>query len=119
MQSLDQPQLFPLCSFCNYKLGTGDIQAMGSIKRDALVQEESDRRPANLSDLETERVDVFCWCNRCGHNAVVPIENLIGLLGPAQPVPEVGVRMRCSACGAKDVAARPSWPSLGQVSNHN
>tara|TARA_Y100000588_G_C13775446_1_gene720022 strand:+ start:130 stop:453 length:324 start_codon:yes stop_codon:yes gene_type:complete len=106
--------------FClQLQFGTGDIQAMGSIKRNALVQEESDRRPANLSDLESERVDVFCWCNRCGHNAVVPIENLIGLLGPAQPVPEVGVRMRCSACGAKDVAARPSWPSLGQVSNHN
>jgi hypothetical protein len=33
-------------------------------------------------------------------------------------VPEIGVHMRCTACGAKDVAARPSWPSLGQVSSH-
>jgi hypothetical protein len=27
--------------------------------------------------------------------------------------------MRCTSCGAKDVAARPSWPSLGQVSSHS
>ena len=92
---------------------------MGGMKRGALAGEESAQRPTTLGDLDGEGVDVFCWCNRCGHNAIVPIEALIGPLGPAQPVPEIGVRMRCTACGAKDVAARPSWPSLGQVSNHS
>lgn len=92
---------------------------MGGMKRDALSGEEDAHRPTTLGDLEAEGVDVFCWCNKCGHNAVLPIGTLIGPLGPEQPVPEIGVHMRCTACGAKDVAARPSWPSLGQVSNHN
>ena len=91
---------------------------MGGMKRGALAGEEGARQPTTLGDLEALEIDVFCWCNRCGHNAVVPIGSLIGPLGPAQPVPAIGVRMRCTACGAKDVAARPSWPSLGQVSNH-
>jgi hypothetical protein len=26
--------------------------------------------------------------------------------------------MRCSGCGSKDVAARPDWPSLGQIARH-
>jgi hypothetical protein len=34
---------------------------------------------------------------------------LVAQLGPDFPVPEIGTRMRCSACGAKDVATRPAW----------
>ncbi len=90
---------------------------MGGIKREILAGEET-RRPTTLGDLRENAIDVFCWCNRCGHNSVVPLAVLIGRLGPAQPVPEIGVHMRCSGCGAKDIAARPAWPSLGQVTNH-
>ena len=43
---------------------------------------------------------------------------LVRELGPQFAVPEVGARMRCTGCGAKDVATRPAWPSLGQVARH-
>ena len=92
---------------------------MAGTKRRKHVGEKSTQCPATLGDLESEGVDMFCWCNRCSHNAIVPIGKLTGSLGPDQPVPEIGIRMRCTVCGAKDVAARPSWPSLGQVSNHS
>ena len=92
---------------------------MAGTKRRKHVGEKSTQCPATLGDLESEGVDMFCWCNRCSHNAIVPIGNLTGSLGPDQPVPEIGIRMRCTVCGAKDVAVRPSWPSLGQVSNHS
>ena len=72
-----------------------------------------------LGELATASVDVFCWCNRCGHHAIVPAASLTDQLGPQFPVPEIGARMRCSGCGAKDVATRPNWPSLGLVSRHN
>jgi hypothetical protein len=48
----------------------------------------------------------------------VDIERLVRELGPQFAVPEVGARMRCTGCGAKDVATRPAWPSLGQVARH-
>ena len=92
---------------------------MGGVKRALLTKQDNARRAATLGDLAGEAVDVFCWCNRCDHNAVVPLATLIARLGPAFRVPEIGVHMCCAGCGAKDVAARPDWPSLGQVANHN
>jgi hypothetical protein len=91
---------------------------MGGVKRALLREQDNARRPATLGDLAREAIDVFCWCNRCGHNAVVPLQTLIARLGPACRVPEIGLHMRCAGCGAKDVAARPNWPSPGQVTNH-
>ncbi|MEM6491384.1 MAG: hypothetical protein AAF684_05700 [Pseudomonadota bacterium] len=38
---------------------------------------------------------------------------LIAQLGPDVTVPAVAARMRCAACGAKDVATRPAWPPRG------
>jgi hypothetical protein len=91
---------------------------MAAIKRGQLDGEERRRRVSRLGDLAEAGVEVFCWCNRCGHNAVVETASLIGELGPAFPVPEVGARMRCSGCASKDVATRPHWPGLGQVTRH-
>ncbi len=110
---LDQPQMFLLCS--EYNRGERD---MATVKRELIEDEEKRRRAARLGDLAAEGVDVFCWCNRCSHNAVVACARLVAELGPAFPVPEVGARMRCSGCGAKDVATRPAWPSLGLVARH-
>jgi len=89
---------------------------MAAIKRGLMDGEERRLRASKLGDLAG--VAVFCWCNRCGHNAVVETAGLIAELGPAYPVPEVGARMRCSGCGSKDVATRPHWPGLGQVTRH-
>lgn len=71
-----------------------------------------------LGALVREGLGVFCWCNRCGHNATLASDRLAAELGPDIPVPEVATRLRCSGCGSKDVAARPEWPSLGQVARH-
>ena len=92
---------------------------MGRMKQDRLAEEERRRRATILDELRREQVDVFCWCNRCAHNAVVPVELLVAQLGPDFPVPDVGAHLRCSGCGSKDIAARPAWPSLGQVTRHH
>ena len=92
---------------------------MGRMKQDRLAEEERRRRAVVLGKLRQEQVDVFCWCNRCAHNAVLAVEMLIAQLGPDFPVPDVGAHLRCSGCGSKDIAARPAWPSLGQVARHH
>lgn len=94
-------------------------RTMGGIKRKVLAEEERRQQPAALGDLGGQGIDVFCWCNRCGHNAVLPAALLIRQLGPAMPVPEVGARLRCTGCGSRDVATRPAWPSAGPITRHD
>jgi hypothetical protein len=89
------------------------------MKEERLAAEEEQRRATVLGELQQEQVDIFCWCNRCGHNAVVPVAVFIAQFGPAFPVPDVGAHLRCSGCSSKDIAARPAWPSLGQVTRHH
>jgi hypothetical protein len=92
---------------------------MGRLKQNVIDLEEKSRRAASLSDLIQAGISVFCWCNRCGHNAEAEATMLVQQLGPAFPVPEVGTRMRCTSCGSKDVATRPAWPSTGQITRHD
>ena len=92
---------------------------MAAVKRKLQDLDERQRPAITLGDLAHGGIDVFCWCNRCSHNAVVPVTLLVKQLGPALPVPDVGVHMRCTGCGAKDVATRPAWRSPGQVSRHD
>jgi len=92
---------------------------MGRLKQRRLASEDHDRRATALGDLQRDGIKIFCWCNRCGHNAVLPADLFIAQLGPAFPVPDVGAHTRCSGCGGKDVATRPAWPSLGQVARHH
>lgn len=91
---------------------------MAQMKRIELAAAERRRRAATLAELADQKVAVLCWCNRCGHNAVLDAGSLASALGGDFPVPEIGARMRCSRCRAKDVATRPAWPSLGQVARH-
>tara|TARA_E500000318_G_scaffold23279_1_gene23677 strand:- start:5346 stop:5627 length:282 start_codon:yes stop_codon:yes gene_type:complete len=88
---------------------------MGRFKDKALREDELRNRPAILADLARAGIDVFCWCHRCGHNARMTTALLIPQLGPHFPVPEIGSRMRCSACASKDIATRPDWPARDQV----
>ena len=71
-----------------------------------------------LGDLREAGLALFFWCNRCGHNAVIATEALIAVLAPGTPVPAIGQRMRCSACGGSDISTRPAWPSAGPVTRH-
>ena len=91
---------------------------MAGIKRQWLDRKERESQAATLGELAEAGLEVFCWCNRCGHNAVIETARLIAELGPGFAVPEVGVRLRCSGCASKDVATRPHWPGLGQVARH-
>ncbi|MCA8906624.1 MAG: hypothetical protein KDA64_01780 [Rhodospirillaceae bacterium] len=91
---------------------------MARMKRQQLHDQEVLQPKIRLGDLAAEGINVFCWCNRCGHNAVVDTAMLAARLGPSMPVPEVGAAMRCTGCGSQDVATRPDWPSLGQVTRH-
>ena len=92
---------------------------MGQHKRRYIEAQDAQRRATLLAEIQVHNVDVFCWCNRCGHNATISSSRLAAELGPTFPVPDIGSRMRCSGCGSKDVAARPDWPSLGQVTRHD
>ena len=91
---------------------------MAGFTRRIIEAEDQRLNAILLAELAAQSVDVFCWCNRCGHNAIVATAALIMELGPAFPVPEVGGQMRCSGCGSKDIATRPAWPSLGSVARH-
>jgi len=92
---------------------------MGGMKHQMVDRSEQVMAAPRLGQLNERGLDVFCWCNRCGHNAVIQTDDLIRKLGPALPVPEVGARMRCSVCESKDVATRPAWPSRGAITRHH
>ena len=82
---------------------------MGGFKRRQVTDTERRRPAATLAEMAEQGLDVFCWCNRCRHNAVVSTVRLLRQLGPATPVPEVGARLRCTGCGGRDIATRPAW----------
>ncbi len=84
---------------------------MSGMKRRLADQEERTRVAIALGDLDGSGIDILCQCNRCGHCAVVPTATLTHRLGPALPVPDVGARMRCTGCGARDVVTSPAWPT--------
>ena len=92
---------------------------MGRMKQGHIEEEEGKRHATVLGELQQDRIDIFCWCNRCGHNAVMPVDIFVAQFGPAFPVPDIGAHLRCSGCSSKDIAARPAWPSLGQVTRHH
>lgn len=91
---------------------------MGRLKDSDIDAGDRRRQVVTLGQIVQKGIDIFCWCNRCTHNAVVESRQLMGRLGPAIPVPELGGYMRCSSCGAKDIATRPAWPGQGNVTRH-
>lgn len=77
---------------------------MSGFKERYLAVQERFARPERLGPLAERGGKVFCWCNRCAHHARIEARQLSLALGPDLPIPEVGARLRCSNCGAKDVA---------------
>lgn len=92
---------------------------MGAMKRRQVAAEDGRLSVPRLGDLLSKGLGVFCWCNRCGHNAVLAADALTRRLGPDVPVPEIGGRLRCSACDGKNVATRPAWPQRGAIARHD
>jgi hypothetical protein len=80
---------------------------MSRFKERVIAAQERLTRPDRLGALAARGGAIFCWCNRCAHHARIDGRALSLALGPEFPVPEVGARLRCSNCGAKDVATSP------------
>ena len=91
---------------------------MGQVKSKSMAGTAEYANPARLGPIAEQGLDIFCWCNRCGHSAELSSVLLLARLGPAVPVPEIGAHLRCGGCGSKDVATRPAWPGLGPVARH-
>jgi hypothetical protein len=91
---------------------------MARIKRTLMAEQDRRLQAATLGEIAAEGLAVFCWCNRCGHNAQLDSTRLAAELGPDFPVPEVGGRLRCTGCNGKDIATRPAWRGLGTVTHH-
>ncbi|MGE0256135.1 MAG: hypothetical protein AB7N54_06975 [Alphaproteobacteria bacterium] len=91
---------------------------MAGLKRTLQAHAERRLQATTLGDLVARSIGVFCWCNRCTHHATLAAATLSAQLGPHFPVPEVGGKLRCSGCGARDVATRPEWPSIGPVTQY-
>lgn len=79
---------------------------MSRFKDRVVALQEQLRRPERLGAVAANGLAILCWCNRCGHHARLESRALSLALGPAFAVPEIGARLRCSHCGAKDVATK-------------
>jgi hypothetical protein len=77
---------------------------MSRFKERFIAAQERLARPDRLGALAARGGAIFCWCNRCAHHARIDGRQLTLTLGPDFPVPEIGAKLRCSNCGAKDVA---------------
>jgi hypothetical protein len=62
--------------------------------------------PPTLADVQSYSVDVFCWCNRCRHHAVLSVAVLIADCGLGLPFPMIHGGLRRQACGSNREDAR-------------
>jgi hypothetical protein len=62
--------------------------------------------PMPLSNMREHGVwSVEATCEGCKHEAVINVDSLPDDLY----VPDVALRLRCSACGSKKITNRPAW----------
>jgi hypothetical protein len=47
----------------------------------------------------------ICQETSCGHSASINVDSLPDRF----PVPDVSLRLRCSACGSRNVKTQPDW----------
>ena len=67
--------------------------------------------PMTLGNMRAQgirSIDAFCQAIGCGHAATIDIDGLPDNL----PVPDVGLRLRCSRCGSRAIHTRPNWAEL-------
>jgi hypothetical protein len=57
----------------------------------------------NMREHGVRAVDATC--EQCHHEAVVNVDSLLDDVY----VPDVALKLRCSACGSKKIAVRPDW----------
>ena len=89
---------------------------MSGFKDRLVAAQERLARPERIGALAARGGAIFCWCNRCAHHARIDGRQLTLTLGPDFPVPEIGAKLRCSNCGAKDVATSPDFARPARAS---
>ena len=84
----------------------------GRNPRRAYDHEGREIPPMTLASMRARGVThVFAACEAhgCGHEGTVDVSSLPDEL----PVPDVALRMRCSACGRKRIKTVPAWHLRG------
>ena len=68
--------------------------------------------PMDLANMRQNGVrSVTAECKACKREAAVNCDAL-----PADlPVPDVALRLRCSACGSKQIVTRPDWTERPRI----
>jgi hypothetical protein len=62
--------------------------------------------PMTLANMRANGVrSILATCETCQHEAVLDADQWPDDL----PVPDVGLKLRCSACGGREIATRPNW----------
>jgi hypothetical protein len=83
-----------------------EVAPMPRNPRRAYDSEGQEFEPMPLSNMREHGVrSVEAECRDCKREALVNVDSL----SDALPVPDVALRLRCSACGSKNIATRPNW----------
>jgi hypothetical protein len=62
----------------------------------------------DLANMRANGVrSVEARCEACGHEALANCDGL--------PVPNVALKLRCSACGSKKIGTKPNWTERPKV----
>ncbi len=78
----------------------------GRNPRRAYDSDGAEIAPMTLANMRAHGVrSIAAECRDCQHEATVSAEGLPDDL----LVPDVALRLRCSACGSKAVVTRPDW----------
>jgi hypothetical protein len=88
---------------------------MSTLKDRLIALDDQRQAGAALGALALRGAAVFCWCNRCAEGTTIAARALLPRLGPGLAAAEIGARLRCASCGAKDVATRPADDGAGAI----
>ena len=76
------------------------------VKRRARDRDGSIIEPMTLPNMRENGVRSICAiCETCQHEAVLSADRWPGDM----PVPDIGPKLRCSACGGREIDTRPNW----------
>jgi hypothetical protein len=81
--------------------------------RRAYDEQKNEIKPMNLGNMRSLKVRSVwaeCLADRCRHEALVSVDRLPDDL----PVPDVGLRFRCSKCGGRRIKTMPDWSDLAK-----
>ena len=64
-------------------------------------------RSVTLDELIRDGKRLWAYCRECQHNRFLDPRDIP--LPGSYPVPKVGKRMKCSACGSRNIHSKPEW----------